>query len=371
MKTYNESHIAQIPWNNLVHFEGRSINIPLLLQVYQHGDERESRIALAELCNLVEREYQLNSIAPIVLYYFSDQIKNDLKNRDLLLLLYLRIAKVVAYNWEKYRKLNLEDLHLEIDAIWQINSPFLVADEIEIPNGDTRNVVIHTDKMNQILWVLCNDLLLNAKKAIENLKNTTDHENGFIYEILTILKMIKPQARKIIPANFKRETDLVCLRSISLADSENVTTHLQGETAQYLSFDPKGNKKIINFYIQQSIQEQIAGNALVLIIENKNTGEFLGSCSLNDINNESIEIGIWLKQEAQGKGIGKHVVSEVIKLIKENIDTKYILYNVEQNNEKSHAIPLGLLFEKTNTFILAPTTLKNTFRNMVEYRKYI
>lgn len=371
MNIYNESSIAQIPWNNLVHFEGRSTNIPLLLQVYQHGDERESRIALAELCNLVEREYQLNCIAPILLYYFSDKIANERRNRDLLLLLYLRIAKVVAFNWEEYRKLNLEDLQLEIDAIWQINSPFLVADEIEIPNGDTRNVVIHTEEMNKILWILSNDLLLAAKNTIENLKDTTDHENGFIYEILTILKMIKPQARKILSANFKRETDLIRLRLISLADSENVTTHLQGETAQYLSFNPKGNKKIIDFYIQQSIQEQITGNALVLIIENRTTGEFLGSCSLNDINSESIEIGIWLKQEAQGKGLGKHVVSEAIELIKENIDTTYILYNVEQDNKISHTIPLGLLFEKTSTFILAPTNLKNTFRNMVEYRKYI
>lgn len=371
MNAHFKQLVQNIAWTNLSHFNGSAADIPALLQATNSPDQNNSRIAIAQIANLIEKDHQLVIITPIILTHFANNIHAEQANRDLILTLFLRIGKAVAYKWEEYR--NCESLisDKDIATICQSNSPFYIADTTAIDNDQQIDVLDYTADMHLQTWQYTVCALLESKTILETLTNATEYENGLVYEILTILKMIKPQEqRKVFAPSFTHQTSLVRMRPIHPEDSNNLTQHLQGKTAQYLSFDPNGNQRIIDYYIDQSIVEQAMGNALVLQIEDSATGEFLGSCALNDINDESVELGIWLKETAQGKGLGKHIVQEMLYIIEKHIPTTYVLYNVEKDNEHSIAIPNALGFKATSYFMLAPTPLKNAVRHMVEYRKY-
>ncbi|MDR0228698.1 MAG: GNAT family N-acetyltransferase [Flavobacteriaceae bacterium] len=359
-----------IPWNNLIHTQGRATDIISLFQAVNHSDEQISKMAIYEIANRTEQEGRLASTSPLLLYYLLNQIEKKSIQRDFLLRSIKRIATVIAYQWETYRN-NRYSLSTDLGILWQADKPYYWPNFISEQEDQSLWSKLPMEQIAEIAWHYSAQLLIDYKKTLEELKHTTPLENGLLYDILTIIKMIKPQNRITIERNLTWKTEYLLLRAIHPTDRDNLCNHLQGEVAKYLSFNPNGNMRIIDFYIDQSIIEQQAGTALVLVIEHPTTGEFLGSCALNDINNESVELGLWLKETAQGKGLGVKIAQAMIDFIKTHINTSYILYNVEQGNHTSIRIPEILQFSKGIHFLIEPTSLKNSMREMQEYRLYL
>ncbi|MDR2223098.1 MAG: GNAT family N-acetyltransferase [Flavobacteriaceae bacterium] len=360
-----------IPWKNLFHTQGRATDVVALFHAIDHSDEQISRMALYELANRAEQEGKLSPISPLVLLYFQELLHKNSTHRDFILRCIKRIATSVAYQWEEYRTNNSFSYSEDLAILWQTDSPMYWPDFISEQEDQLLWSTQNKNQIDEIIWHYTAKILIDSQELLERIAEPTPLAYGLLYDILTVLKMIKPQERIALPRSFVWQTELFRLRAIHPTDRTNLGTYLQGDVAQYLSFDPNGNMRIIDFYIDQSIIEQQAGTALVLIIEHSLTGEFLGSCALNDINSESVELGLWLKPTAQGKGLGLQVVQAMIALIQQHLQTSYILYNVEQANKASIRIPEALHFTKGPSFLIEPTPLKNAIREMEEYRFYL
>ncbi|MBV8326474.1 GNAT family N-acetyltransferase [Chryseobacterium sp.] len=97
-------------------------------------------------------------------------------------------------------------------------------------------------------------------------------------------------------------------------------------------------------------------------------GDCIGCCGIHNITEESIELGLWLKVSAQGRGLGNEIITVLIEFLENNFIFKYILYPVDEKNIPSKKIPEKLGFIQAKKY----KKFKNVITDLtiLEYRKY-
>jgi len=194
---------------------------------------------------------------------------------------------------------------------------------------------------------------------------------GLSQEVKTIINMLIPQKRVV----FQNETiwlsDQLTFRMIKKGDESLLEKNLTANVGKYLSIDSFFHPLFTQEYIKQSILEMEYGTCLVLMIFHTKTDEFIGSCTLNDINKETIEIGLWIKENQQNKGFGTEIMKLLLQIIEENKLSTSVLYTAEKENEASILLCNKFSFQQTDQFILEPNPLKNKYREMIQFSYYL
>lgn len=83
------------------------------------------------------------------------------------------------------------------------------------------------------------------------------------------------------------------------------------------------------------IQNVLDNNELVFSMLDKNTNEFIGNITLDDINDEVAEIALSIKSILQNRGYGKEAIKGLIDYAKEVLNYKSLIAVIFSNNEKS------------------------------------
>lgn len=353
-----------IPWEFLVHYNGRADDLPPLLAQAIGSDIRESRYALFSIANNIEHQGGVITTTPIILVRLFQLLKETPHNQDMLLRIILKVAKAIGFQWELFRDSDEFDTIPTIQELYSTQSSFLWP-EFETREQDAL-IWAATDmqKVFDYAWFYTKEVLCTYQPVLENLISRDEIEQGLIYDILTVIKMVKDQKRNILDIEKTWESDQ--LKYVVINDSylEDFLEHLTPDITKYLSFDANGNQPLLKEYIRRSRIEIANGTALVLIVLDKETNEFMGSCGLSDINAETVEIGLWLKTTAQGKGYGTEITQKLIEITRQEINTQSILYAVEKGNEASIVMPTKFGFTHTYDFIIEPSPLKNRMREM-------
>ena len=353
-----------IPWEFLVHYNGRADDLAPLLAQAIGSDIRESRYALFSIANNIEHQGGVITTTPIILVRLFQLLKETPHNQDMLLRIILKVAKAIGFQWELFRDSYEFDNIPPIQELYSTQSSFLW------PEFETREqdaiIWAATDmqKVFDYAWFYTKEVLCTYQSVLEALTARDEIEQGLIYDILTVVKMVKDQKRSIIDINKTWESDHLKYTVVEDAFLGAFLEHLTPEITKYLSFDANGNQPLLKEYIRRSRIEIANGTALVLVILDKATNEFMGSCGLSDINEDSVEIGLWLKASAQGKGYGTEVTQKLIDITRQEINTQSILYAVEKGNDASGVIPTKFGFTHTYDFIIEPSPLKNRMREM-------
>lgn len=353
-----------IPWEFLVHYNGRADDLSPLLAQAIGSDIRESRYALFSIANNIEHQGGVITTTPIILVRLFQLLKETPHNQDMLLRIILKVAKAIGFQWELFRDSYEFDNIPPIQELYSTQSSFLW------PEFETREqdaiIWAATDmqKVFDYAWFYTKEVLCTYQSVLEALTARDEIEQGLIYDILTVVKMVKDQKRNIIDINKPWESDHLKYTIVEDTFLGSFLENLTPEITKYLSFDANGNQPLLKEYIRRSRIEIANGTALVLVILDKATNEFMGSCGLSDINEDSVEIGLWLKASAQGKGYGTEVTQKLIDITKQEINTKSILYAVEKGNDASVVIPAKFGFTHTYDFIIEPSPLKNRMREM-------
>lgn len=120
------------------------------------------------------------------------------------------------------------------------------------------------------------------------------------------------------------------------------------------------------FFIQKMQRQQAAGESLVcgIFVDD----ELVGMCSYNEIDktDRSVEIGYWLSEDAQGKGIITRSTNFFIEYAFEHLGIEKVQIPVAEENFKSRAICERLGFVSEGVKIDAED-LYGTFVNHVCY----
>lgn len=356
-----------IQWDRLVHWNGRTDDLPVFIEQLQELNPATSRMALFNLANNVEHQGGVVLVTPAVLIKLFQVLKTGYHNQDLMLRVIMKIAKAVGFQWETFRDGNEFENVPDFFGTLQADSPFLWPEFVDADTDKLYWTTTDMGNMFDLSWYYTKEVLCAYQPVLEQVVANDEIEQGILYDLLTIVKMVKDQERKPFDLNKTWLTDRLELVVINDNHLDDLMANLTPAVAKYLSFDPTGSREFMQEYIRRSRIEVTYGTALVLAILDKQTKEFIGSCALNDINNESVEIGLWLKESAQNKRFGTEVVEAMVNLIKGEVITEEIIYCVERENEVSVSIPLKFGFTHTYDFVLEPTPLKNRMREMAQY----
>ncbi len=119
-------------------------------------------------------------------------------------------------------------------------------------------------------------------------------------------------------------------------------------------------------FIETSLGELSTGNALPMVILEKETEIFLGCAGLYQIQDPYPELGIWLKVDAQGKGYGFQVVEALVRWAEKHLNFRALLYPVDERNAASRRIPDKLGATVAKKYPIADE--KGNILNVLEYR---
>ncbi|WHT39219.1 GNAT family N-acetyltransferase [Myroides sp. mNGS23_01] len=106
---------------------------------------------------------------------------------------------------------------------------------------------------------------------------------------------------------------------------------------------------------------------ITLLATDNQTGEFIGCCGIHDICDESISIGLWIKESANGKGYGKEIVRALEQFVFDHLAVDYLIYNVERNNAGSINIAEKLGYAYHSNF--ERNISEEKVLDMLHYRK--
>ncbi|MHC5202232.1 GNAT family N-acetyltransferase [Myroides sp. LJL119] len=148
---------------------------------------------------------------------------------------------------------------------------------------------------------------------------------------------------------------------------QDIFNALTPTVAKFLPFIPTGKLEDTQGFIDYSLNQLEKKQDITLVASDKRSGEFIGCCGIHDICNESISLGIWLKESAFGKGYGKELIEALEKFVFLNLDVDYLIYNVEKDNTGSIRIAEKLGYVYHHSFVRNISEQK--ILNMLSYRK--
>ena len=139
------------------------------------------------------------------------------------------------------------------------------------------------------------------------------------------------------------EGERVRLVSITEKFAEDIFTEFSSDITTYMLPKPAASIEETEAFIRSSLAAFGEGNNLQLVILDKTTNKFLGCCGLHGrADAKNPEIGIWLKQSAHGKALGKEAVWTLVRWAQDNINLESFIYPVDKRNQPSRNIPISL-----------------------------
>ena len=167
--------------------------------------------------------------------------------------------------------------------------------------------------------------------------------------------------------DIKISTQHLTLLPVDDSYIDDILEHFTQEVTRYMPFNPQGDKKEIENFVQTSKENLLRNTDLVMVALDSNK-DFIGCCGIHHITEESIELGLWLKKSSQGKGLGTEIITALIRFLENNFIFQYILYPVDEENIASKKIPEKLGFIPAKKYKKSKDSINDL--NIVEYRKY-
>lgn len=168
-------------------------------------------------------------------------------------------------------------------------------------------------------------------------------------------------------SNLSIKTNRLMLKPMHEDYIYDINANFTPAVTKYMPHNPKGDRIDSVNFVERSKKDLIAKTDLVFVILHQEE-QFIGCCGIHHINPISVEIGLWLKEEAQNQGFGTEVVTGLIEFIEQYFSIEYIIYPVDKENIRSRNIPEKLGFKAFKTYSQQKSELLKL--NIIEYRKY-
>lgn len=135
------------------------------------------------------------------------------------------------------------------------------------------------------------------------------------------------------------QTKRLLLVPISETDISDVFHHFTTNVSVYMYPVPTGEIEDTKEFVTTAVNKLDAKKDLQMVIKDKNDDAFLGCCGLHGINSLHPELGIWLKMDAHGLGLGKEAIEGLVSWGRENLEYDFFKYPVDRRNISSRKIP--------------------------------
>lgn len=167
--------------------------------------------------------------------------------------------------------------------------------------------------------------------------------------------------------NFILETERMRLIPVHEGLKADIWQALTPEVTEFLPFDRAESVEATQGFIDYARSQLHKGAELTLAMTDKHTGDFIGCCGLHDISQDMASLGLWLKSDAHGKGLGTEAIQGLVNFAEQQLKPEYLVYNVEKENAGSCRIAEKLGFSFHREFKQVKNSEKT--RNMLELRR--
>lgn len=145
--------------------------------------------------------------------------------------------------------------------------------------------------------------------------------------------------------DFVKETGRLMIRPFNLCYLEEYAQEFTAEITKYQFPDPFPDMETANQVMSGFVEEMEEGKMLELVILGQD-GEFFGCIDVFGIQEETPEVGIWLKKSAHGSGYGYEALSAVLDGLNQTGKYRYYIYELDVRNSPSIHLVEKFPFEK-------------------------
>ena len=127
------------------------------------------------------------------------------------------------------------------------------------------------------------------------------------------------------------------IRLFSEADAPEIFPHIAPIT-RFMAWQPPESLEAFSAIWNTWIPAMRNGTDLHFVVRAQDDGRFLGLVGLHDLRSRHPELGIWLRRDAHGQGLGREVIGAVTTWAARNMTVDYFLYPVAAENMASRRI---------------------------------
>src|SRR5215510_11728335 len=132
------------------------------------------------------------------------------------------------------------------------------------------------------------------------------------------------------------------LRAFTAKDVPEAFTLATPSLTRFMGWDPSPSLRAFSEIWRAWLPSMAAGTDLALAVRLKTTGEFLGMGGLHRIDCPQPELGIWIRESAQGLGYGREVVAAIVAWGSARIRSAGFVYPVVTENRASRRLAESL-----------------------------
>ncbi len=129
-------------------------------------------------------------------------------------------------------------------------------------------------------------------------------------------------------------------KDLSIRDSENIFYASKGSVADY--FYKFESLEQAEEWVRDAILQHSEGTKLEYVVYEGD--KFVGMISPRYLDSKTVDIGMWVNVDFQGKGYGKRILNDLLtKLVSEGVEE--VVYETDKDNLASVALAKSLGFK--------------------------
>lgn len=132
------------------------------------------------------------------------------------------------------------------------------------------------------------------------------------------------------------------LRPFSPADADEAFACITPTLTRHLSFEPPASPADFEAIWRGWLTEIAAGSSFNFTLRERASGRFMGLLGLHDAREAEPELGIWIREDAHGRGHGREAVAALAAWARETFSPRAFRYPVAEANTASRRIAEGL-----------------------------
>jgi RimJ/RimL family protein N-acetyltransferase len=135
------------------------------------------------------------------------------------------------------------------------------------------------------------------------------------------------------------ESKRLCLVPLCEGFTEGMFKTFSIKVTRYMHPKPSETVEEMGQFVSDSVAGLVAGTNLQMVILSRPDEVFLGCIGLHQVHRPDPEMGIWLKEAAHGRGLGREAAGALIAWARAQGRFECIRYPVDRRNLASRKIP--------------------------------
>ncbi|RZG73929.1 N-acetyltransferase [Acinetobacter wuhouensis] len=131
------------------------------------------------------------------------------------------------------------------------------------------------------------------------------------------------------------QSSRITLKPFTAHDADESYVCITPTLTRFMSWEPPENRQVYDGIWQGWIQHIAEGSEYVFVIRHAESGEFLGLGGFHDVQSQTPELGIWIREDRHSAGYGKEAVTAIANWASANFDFEHFIYPVAIENSAS------------------------------------